>query len=1367
MSQSNTSRRHRRLRHLTLLVVLAVLATVLAACTLLRARPRSAAPAEPASPPGIPQEQAGTLPAPGVEPAAAATPSGQPTAAAFVVPTPVMRLASDLVQRQDWSALAQTFDAASAVAEIERLCQPDLAGRRAGSASGWRAAEYLARRFAELGLQPAGEAGSYWQEFEVPLVALAGAPHLTLTAASGEQFVGSLRQHFLPIASAYTGSGVGDGRAIWVSDGMHDDYDGIDATGAVVICRYTRHDEVYRQAAEHGVGALLVMREDVGELWRGQVADDTSWISETIPAAFVTPEVVSFLLADAGLTLDDLTIQYTPLPLPGRATLEVSMRQEERARARNVLGLLPGRDPEKARELVVIGAHYDHLGSDSGGVSFPGANDDASGVSVLLEIARCWQAAGFLPERSVLFAAWDAEELGQLGSRHYVKHPLWPLTATVAMLQLDMVGAGGEPVLEIDGAGAIAEQAFASAAELGIRARPAPKARIDPDLGIPIGPQTAPSDHIPFGERHVPALMVAWAGQGAAQTGHHLPDDTPARIDATLLRQAGAFSTLLALHLSSTQPQIADLVARQAQALHSGDLESYLATASAPAVARERQRLERWSLLQPREVQLSLQSLVAVSTTVTASLQLEYAEGLGGTRRVADYPAQFALRPEGWQYDGFARVEYRGSQVRLLAPPGLEVAEAQDIVSQTDTLYGWMAQTLGLPPQDPFVLELYLDRADLAALHGYPAEEAPAYVLAGDRVILGGRGDVTPLLVQRALSEAGVPPGRLDWLAAGLADLLATTDPQQLDKGGQVSLQEAASAQHVGELWPLEELPEEDQIPAEKESVWRMQARSLVAFLLSERGWDGVGALARAAARAPTLDAACRRGLGWSLDEFEARWREAAIERWSLAAQGIAETLRTRSEAVAKRDLAAFLATVNGADSTLLAEQRHWLERASERPPLHYSEAGSLVELDGDRALASLMVRVQGPDRGSLTDVTYMARFVRRDGRWLYDDVDFQAHSSPHFTLLCETHARVGEQQAALLLSNAERAWEMLRGDWPAIPEKVLIKQYAYSDGLRLSVGPSIPLWIRSWTGQGESIRLSPGRPSASDLAAELARQALYSMGVADDWLLEGFAAVAAQRVDRQAFGADLVQRRRELGTALRRGVVIGLSPRGGPLRMEEDRLRLYRTQAWDMVSYLTRRYGMAAVRRALELRGQGSSLDDALRQTTGSGMTTILAEWRASAVRDHIDPETVEFANGFREDRALHTAAYLSGARFGGRGAGAAGGDAAARFLAAHLLAYGLEPAGDAGSYFQSFPISYTTLLATPSLSFADLDGRPIADLAYRDDFYELVRWRGGGGSAEGEVVWVGQRDYSGARLGSRIVLQRLQGDPSADLEA
>ncbi len=126
---------------------------------------------------------------------------------------------------------------------------------------------------------------------------------------------------------------------------------------------------------------------------------------------------------------------------PGAASTDPDQRH-----ARNVIGILPGRDPELRREAVIVGAHYDHLGGgefgsldpDSTGSVHNGADDNASGAAALVYIAH--ELAAAPPARTVIFIAFSGEELGLLGSSYYVKHAIYPLDRTTAMINLDMVG---------------------------------------------------------------------------------------------------------------------------------------------------------------------------------------------------------------------------------------------------------------------------------------------------------------------------------------------------------------------------------------------------------------------------------------------------------------------------------------------------------------------------------------------------------------------------------------------------------------------------------------------------------------------------------------------------------------------------------------------------------------------------------------------------------------------------------------------------------------------------------------------------------------------------------------------------------------
>ena len=119
------------------------------------------------------------------------------------------------------------------------------------------------------------------------------------------------------------------------------------------------------------------------------------------------------------------------------ARLAIRLEPADR-RADNVVGVLPGTDPALAGESVVIGAHYDHLGR-IGGAVYHGADDNASGTAVVLGLAKAFAAAGGAP-RPLVFVLFSGEEMGLIGSGHYVRHPVLPLERAAAMINFDMVG---------------------------------------------------------------------------------------------------------------------------------------------------------------------------------------------------------------------------------------------------------------------------------------------------------------------------------------------------------------------------------------------------------------------------------------------------------------------------------------------------------------------------------------------------------------------------------------------------------------------------------------------------------------------------------------------------------------------------------------------------------------------------------------------------------------------------------------------------------------------------------------------------------------------------------------------------------------
>jgi Zn-dependent M28 family amino/carboxypeptidase len=166
------------------------------------------------------------------------------------------------------------------------------------------------------------------------------------------------------------------------------------------------------------------------------------WVN--LPTVRVTGDMADVILGFADQRVEDLKAKieknYQPnsFSLPGVFFKVESTVEEKLVRSRNVLGYIEGSDPELKDEVVVIGAHLDHLGK-RGDYIFNGADDNGSGSAGVMEIAQAFALNPVKPKRSVLFALWTGEEKGLLGSRYYVVSPFFPIEKTVAYINLDMI----------------------------------------------------------------------------------------------------------------------------------------------------------------------------------------------------------------------------------------------------------------------------------------------------------------------------------------------------------------------------------------------------------------------------------------------------------------------------------------------------------------------------------------------------------------------------------------------------------------------------------------------------------------------------------------------------------------------------------------------------------------------------------------------------------------------------------------------------------------------------------------------------------------------------------------------------------------
>ncbi|RLC76973.1 MAG: hypothetical protein DRI61_12355, partial [Chloroflexi bacterium] len=753
--------------------------------------------------------------APAATPTATVTAEVTPYVVATPVTEPVTRQPDEVAQ--DYIALAFSFDEEEAFEIVEELASSRYSGRRAGSPEGRAAADYLVRFFQEYGLQPAGPGGSYFQEFPVPYVTLKSPPRLSITSADGTVYEGYKPWHdFAPVIRYYAGAGEAEGPIIWVNRCSYDDFNYVDAVGKVVLCRASPHAEPLRNAVEHGAaGLLLIARpssfiDRIGPFKR-------SYIPSPIPTFIITNTVLSDILAGTGITPADLSLTFKPRELPTRAHLKVEVSYDE-AIGRNILGVIPGRSPAHRDEVLILGAHYDHMGSSPEGTFWAGANDNASGVAVLLEIARQWKEHGYVPRRTVLFALWDGEEQGRVGSEYYVKHPSYPITSTVAMIQLDMVGKKGGDALLVDGAGDFARRMETLAKSLGYNT---------------VMQETGGSDHASFRAAGVPAVLFIWWDMKSPLNTYHRPVDLPDTIEPETLAQTGHLTHLALLSLAEAEPAIEDLIARQQAALSQGDEAAFLATASPEARESIRGWFHRWQSLGVESPTISLDGILFSTDVATATLRLRARQG--------DKEVAFTLRTrwvlEGghWLYAGPAVQEFTGGEWAK----GGGQATSPRLQSPVEAAYRRIAGMLNLEPK-PFTLYVSPEPDELRAWVLDPAFKAPVWVGDGEAFIqtklpLTATSILTPTLVQVLLSHYDVR-GRAPWLWDGLPLYLQELKGQEQVAGSKLQGAEYALriTQHLS-LSTLRKVLSQSTSPEPGTDEWLTRAWAMTAYL----GLDG------------------------------------------------------------------------------------------------------------------------------------------------------------------------------------------------------------------------------------------------------------------------------------------------------------------------------------------------------------------------------------------------------------------------------------------------------------------------------------------------------------------------------------------------
>jgi Zn-dependent M28 family amino/carboxypeptidase len=383
------------------------------------------------------------------------------------------------------SAAMQGIDAGRIAAHVRFLADDLLEGRGTGTRGGDIAASYIAAQFAQYGLKPAGDNGSYLQRVDFVGVKTLPATRASLQPAQGKPLTLKLGEDFVVGDQSQADSSDIDAPIVFVGYGIEapeygwNDFQGVDVRGKVVLVivneppskdpkffngdaltYYGRWTYKFEEAARKGaIGALIIHRTDLASY--GWEVVRNSWSGEQVylgndkdpklkAAAWIQLDVARQLFHASNLNLDEMLAaagarNFKARELPVRFTAHIASKVRK-FEAVNVLGILPG--THGSGQAVMYSAHYDHLGIDpgmSGDNIYNGAVDNGTGCGILLELAHAYAGSAARAPFPVLFAAVTAEEKGLLGSNYLGKHLPIPAAAIALDLNFDAILPIGMP----------------------------------------------------------------------------------------------------------------------------------------------------------------------------------------------------------------------------------------------------------------------------------------------------------------------------------------------------------------------------------------------------------------------------------------------------------------------------------------------------------------------------------------------------------------------------------------------------------------------------------------------------------------------------------------------------------------------------------------------------------------------------------------------------------------------------------------------------------------------------------------------------------------------------------------------------------
>jgi len=436
---------------------------------------------------------------------------------------------------------------------VKTMALPKYAGRHTGHEGYTEAAKWAAAKFKKWGLKTPSLEQSYLQAYPSPYVIVDQASMTLLEVDKKERVELKPETDFLPMLASDSGDNTAGcvfaGWGIHAPDLGYDDYAGLDVEGKFILCfrgvpdrgddRFTPHDHHrHRMQTAKDRGALGVFY-----IYGSPLANPNMDLIEGFTPAIISERVADIILAKKGITAADLRRDLQDykrpiaFPLSAKIHFRVQSRHFPEGIGYNVVGYVEGSDPNLKKECLVYGGHLDHCGQHMG-LLFPGANDNASGSAVVMEVAQAFSRLKKRPKRSVVFVLFGGEEMGLQGSTYFADHVPAPFDRVDAMFNFDMVGEGDGVGCSLSPEPEDLKLALERADE---RVDILSRTRFFRGVGV------RGSDFAPFYQKGIPCISFASNGPHLA---YHLSGDTIYRINPDIMADTARLAFLAGAYLA-------------------------------------------------------------------------------------------------------------------------------------------------------------------------------------------------------------------------------------------------------------------------------------------------------------------------------------------------------------------------------------------------------------------------------------------------------------------------------------------------------------------------------------------------------------------------------------------------------------------------------------------------------------------------------------------------------------------------------------------------------------------------------------------------------------------------------------------------